>query len=288
MVARSLGSVAVLLVLAACGGGGGSGGGGSGMASSPSGLTIPTSGNGNGDSLIARSGTINEVTITRQASGTNSSVSSGPTSSVSFTGSPEAWSAVMQKLGDLGIFETTDGTSAVVTGGNGSSSAASIKSYEHTTYGVWMETSASGVLTGSSEQVTGAGGFVIGDATPVADMPRAGSASYRGQAVAVELRDGRAPRTLSGTSTANVDFGTGRVNASATLEDAVSRSPFGTVSMNGLAISGNKFSGTATATTGHTGSVEGSFAGPRAAEIGGAFELAGPSAVYGSFAGSSR
>lgn len=277
MAARGLGLVAVAMMLAACGGGGGSSSGGSvGTATPQSGLTLPTAGNG---SVIAENGSLGGLQIVRQTS-------SG-TSSVSVAGTPQTWRIGTTPIGDLAVFRSLDGTSAVVTGGNATSGAASIKSLEYTSYGVWLESSATGVLTGPSSQVSGAGGFVIGDPTPVGDMPRAGSASYSGRAVAVELRDGQAPRPLSGTLDATVDFTSGRLGAAADLAGAVDGSSFGRVSMDGLSISGNRFAGTARAGD-RTGSVEGGFAGPGAAELGGSFELRGSSTVHGAFAATSR
>ena len=279
MAARGLGLVAVALLLAACGGGGGgSGGGGSvGTASPQGGLTLPTA--GNGSSVIAESGTLGGLQIVRQTT-------SGK-SSVSVAGTPQTWRNTTTPIGDLAVFRSLDGASAVVTGGNGTSGAANITSFEYTNFGVWLESSASGVLTGPSNEVSGAGGFVIGDPTPVGDMPRAGSASYSGRAVAVELRDGQAPRPLSGTLDATVDFNAGRLSAAADLAGAADGSSFGRVSMDGLSISGNRFSGAASAGD-RTGSVEGGFAGPGAAELGGSFALEGSSTVHGAFAGTSR
>lgn len=281
MAARGLGLVGVALLLAACGGGGGGGGssGGEavGSATPQDGLVLPAS--TSASSLIAETGTSSGLRIVKQ--------SSGGTSSVSFGGSAQAWRSGVSRIGDLGVYQTTDGTRAVVTSSGGSSSAAAISSLSYTSYGVWLETSASGTLTSTSDQITGAGGFVIGDPTPPSDMPTVGSARYSGQAVAVELRAGALPRTLSGTFNASADFGNGRVTASADLDDAVSGAAFGRVTMNGLAISGNQFSGSASAGS-LTGSVEGGFAGPAAAEIGGSFELTGASTVHGAFAGSSR
>ena len=282
MVARGLGLVALAMMLAACGGGGGgsSGGGGpTGTAAPQGGLTLPTA--GSGSSVIAENGTLGGLQIVHQTL-------SGK-SSVSVAGTPRTWGSTTTPIGDLSVFRSLDGTSAVVTssGGGGSSGGAAISSLEYTSYGVWLESSASGVLTGSSDQVSGAGGFVIGDATPVGDMPRTGSASYSGRAVAVELRDGQVPRTLSGTFDATADFGSGTVTAGADLRDAVNGASFGRVAMNGLGIRGNTFSGAAS-TGSHSGTVEGGFAGPRAAELGGSFALEGSSTVHGAFAGSSR
>ena len=281
MTVCRLGSMAIVLLLAACGGGG-SGGGSSGSstvgsASAQGGLLLPTAGNGTG--VIAQTGTAGGLRVVQQSGGGTARIGIGST--------PETWQSGVTRIGDVGVYQTVDGTSAVVTSNGGSSSAAAITGVSYLTYGVWLETSASGALTSSSDRITGAGGFVIGAPTPPGDMPSAGTASYRGDAVAVELRDQQVPRTLSGSFAASADFAAGRVAATVDLEDAVDGSAFGRVTMNGLAISGNQFTGSATG-GGLGGSVEGGFAGPRAAEIGGSFELTGSSTVYGAFAGSAR
>jgi|GEM_PF-2284234 len=281
MAAQRLGSMAIVLLLAACGGGGGSGGGsGSGVQSAASpqgGLVLPNG--GDSSTVIAQSGTLGGLRVVQQ--------SGSGTSSVSVGGTPQTWQSSVAAIGGLGVYQTTDGTRAVVTSGNGSGSAAAISSLSYTSFGVWLEASASGALTSTSDQITGAGGFVIGDPTAPSDMPRAGSASYEGQAVAVELRDGAVPRSLSGTFAATVDFVTSTVDAGADLQDAVDGSSFGRVTMDGLRISGNSFSGRASAGS-RSGTVSGGFAGPDATEIGGSFELTGPSTVHGAFAGSAR
>ena len=284
MAAQRLGSMAIVLLLAACGGGGGgSGGGGSsgssvgGSASVQGGLVLPAA--GNGSSVIGQTGTLGGLRVVQQSGAETASVSLGST--------PQTWQNGVTRVGDLGVYQTMEGTSVVVTGSSGASSAAAISNLSYTSYGVWLETRASGALTSTSEQITGAGGFVIGEPTRPSDMPRAGGATYSGEAVAVELRDGQVPRTLSGKFDATADFGSGTVSARADLRDAVNGSSFGRVTMNGLGIRGNEFSGTASAGS-HSGTVEGGFAGPGAAEIGGSFELNGPTTVHGAFAGSSR
>lgn len=276
--------VVLASLLAACGGGGGSGGGSTGggsaaPAGSQGGLPLPNS--GNGTTVIAENGTLGDLRIVRQ--------SGSGTSSVSVGGAPRTWQNGSASIGDLAVFNSSDGTSAVVTGGNGSGGASSIESLQYTSFGVWLEASATGVLSGSSERISGAGGFVIGDATPVGDMPEGGSASYRGRTVGVEL-DGDSPaRPLSGDFTANVDFARGVISATADLAGAVDGAPFGTIAMDSLGIAGNSFSGTARTIDGRlNGSVEGGFAGPSASELGGSFELGGSATVHGAFAGSTR
>ena len=276
MVVRGLGMVAMALLLAACGGGGsGSGGGspsGGGGATTPQGgLTLPIA--SSNSTVIAEEGAESGSPVVRYTS--------GGSASVSFGGITKTWRGTPTVTGDVAINESSDGRTVVVT----ARSAAT--SLQYASYGVWLESRATTVLAGSSSEVTGVSSFVIGDPTPLAAMPRAGTASYRGQAVAVELRGSETPRTMSGPLTASVDFAAGRLSATADLSAGGDGTGPGRVTMNGLAINGNQFAGSAAAGS-HTGSVKGGFAGPNAAELGGTFELSGPSTVHGAFAARAR
>jgi len=244
-----------------------------GTTASQAGFVLPAA--NAGSTVIAQDGVNGGSAVVRYTS--------GGSASVSFGGKTTTWRGTPTTVGDVEVTESNDGRTVVVTARSG---AASSTALEYTSYGVWLESSASGVLSGTSGQVTSVSSFVIGDPTPVTAMPQSGTASYRGQAVAVELREGQLPRTLSGRLDATVDFGRNRLDATTDLATA-SGAPFGTVTMSNVGIRGNEFSGTATGAT-HAGTVEGGFAGPGAAEIGGSFELNGPSTVHGAFAGSSR
>lgn len=270
------------LLLAACGGGGGgsSGGGTTGASTQQTGLVLSPTTKAEASTLIAQSGTGGGVTkVTRSSNGG---------ASVSFSGTTQAWAITATSFGGVEVTESADRRTVVITSPGTTASSTGTTSFEHTSYGIWLESSAIGVLTGSGNQVQQVSSFVIGDATAVGDMPRGGTATYRGNAVAVELRNGAAPRPLDGPLTATVDFGSGRLNATTDLKGSIDGAAFGRVSMSGLAISGNQFNGSATSSQGHVGSAKGGFAGPRAAELGGVFELEGPSTVHGAFAGTSR
>lgn len=279
MVVRGLAVVAVTVALAACGGGGGNSSGGGGSA--PVGSTTPQ-----GSFLLPASSSNNSTVIAANNANGGSTVvryTSGGSGSVSFGGTTTTWRGTPTVQGDVEVTESNDGRTVVVTKRRG---AAGSTALEYTSYGVWLQSSASGVLSGTSGEVTSASSFVIGDPTPVSAMPQSGTASYRGQAVAVELRDGQVPRTLSGPLNATVDFGQSRLNATTDLA-AANGASFGRITMSNVGVSGNQFSGAATSAT-HTGTVSGGFAGPAAAELGGTFELNGPSTVHGAFAGTSR
>lgn len=270
------------LLLAACGGGGGgsSGGGTTGASTQQTGLVLSPTTKADASTVIAQGGTGDGVT--RVARSSNGS------SSVSFGGTTQSWSAAATSVGSIELTESADGGTVVITSPGTTASSDGTTSFEHTSFGIWLESSAIGVLIGSGNQVQQVSSFVIGDATVVGDMPRGGTATYRGSAVAVELRDGATPRPLDGPLTAAVNFGSGRIDATTDLKGSIDGAAFGRVSMAGLAISGNQFNGTATSSRGHVGSAKGGFAGPRAAELGGVFELEGPSTVHGAFAGTSR
>jgi hypothetical protein len=266
-------------LLAACGGGGGGGGGTTpSAATSQAGFALPAG--GAGSTVIAANGSGGGGTAVRYTSGGSATVSVG--------GVTQSWRGTPTIVGDVEVTESADGRTVVVTARDGANSAGSGGNLSYTSYGIWLESSAVSVLAGSSNEVTRVSSFVVGDATPVGDMPTSGSASYRGEAVAIELRGGASPRPLSGPLNATADFGTGRVTATADLTGSADGSSFGRVSMSSLAISGNTFSGSATSSSGHAGSATGGFAGPAAVELGGAFELNGPSTVHGTFAGTSR
>ena len=283
MAARWLGTVAIATLLAACGGGGGSGdsggsggSGGIGSATPQSGFVLPA---GSGSTVIALDSTNHDAAVVRYTS--------GGTASVSFGSVTRTWSVSPKVVGDVEVTESSDGRTVVVTARGGSGGSTSSSSLQYTSYGIWLESNATSVLDGSSGEVTSVSSFVIGDPTPLAAMPRSGSATYRGQAVGVELRGAQLPRTLSGPFDASVDFNSGRIDATADLSGAGDGSAFGRVTMSGLAISGNRFSGSAGA-SGYTGSVKGGFSGPSASELGGAFELDGASTVHGAFAARAR
>jgi hypothetical protein len=266
-------------LLAACGGGGGGGSGATPSAATPqAGFALPAV--GAGSTVIATNSSGSGSATVRYTSGGSATVSVG--------GVTRTWRGTPTVVGDVEVTESADGRTVVVTARNGANAAGPGGNLSHTSYGIWLESSAVSVLAGSSNEVTRVSSFVVGNATPAGDMPTSGSATYRGEAVAVELRGGASPRPLSGPLNATADFGTGRVTATADLTGSADGSSFGRVSMSNLAISGNAFSGSAISSSGHAGVAQGGFAGPAAVEVGGTFELSGPSTVHGAFAGTSR
>ncbi len=120
---------------------------------------------------------------------------------------------------------------------------------------------------------------------PVADVPTAGAGRYFGSGWATE-QDGDLRETLPTTFTAGVDFGNQNMRAS-----------IGILRRNGdhlvlnsdtIDIADARFAGSLggqEAGAGYSGTIEGGFFGPRAVEIGGAFEADGPTRIRGAFVG---
>ncbi len=129
--------------------------------------------------------------------------------------------------------------------------------------------------------------FVWGLETPSRDMPTVGSAIYGGGGSYAEaLPDGRTVYGLNVTFAA-ADFGAGTMRTSVNLIDT--GGSMRTLRSGDMQISGNRFGGGLTGrgdAAAYTGSAEGRFFGPGAAELGGTFEASGPTEIRGSFAAS--
>lgn len=99
---------------------------------------------------------------------------------------------------------------------------------------------------------------VYGIATNPADVPTSGNVTYRGQAEVAALRNGPLPgaaQLLNGESTVNANFATGTVDVEMTnfrqsrLQGTYRRAPLDTMTVQGMRISGNEFSGGTVATS---------------------------------------
>jgi len=154
----------------------------------------------------------------------------------------------------------------------------------YTTFGLWAESNASFLIERDNPRIVDGGAFFAGVATPADRMPTAGTARFTGAAVALEASGLRGRDLLAGPLEATADFARGRLDASTELSSIDTLSSWGTVTMRNVAIEGSGFSGSASATSGHSGRATGSFMGPDADELGGAFVLTGPTTVRGSFA----
>lgn len=122
--------------------------------------------------------------------------------------------------------------------------------------------------------------------TQASDMPRTGTASY-----SLGIVGDGAGANVGGSGTLSANFGTGTVAVSLTPEYiyAQGRSSFGPITGTGTISSTTASFASSIAATGYTGTVNGTFYGPQAAEAGGSFVInaAGTGAVVaaGAFAG---
>ena len=185
------------------------------------------------------------------------------------------------------VYSSADGSDVLLTNelGRGFGSEFDLN---HTTFGVWAESDVAELLEQDTARLIDAAPFYIAVPTPESLMPTTGAALYRGAILATET-DGRDLREmLVGAMDAEANFVTGIISANATLADLDSNI-WGTVDMPDMAIAGTRFSGSgATSSNGHTGSVDGIFTGPSAAEIAGVLLLTGPTTVRGALAARQR
>lgn len=162
------------------------------------------------------------------------------------------------------------------------------------TFGTWS-------VNDSNNNTVGAGFFSNGSVTPTTSMPTTGTASYTGSAVgAVDLTSTGAVYTFGGTASLNANFGSNSITGGITGNQAYSTgnssgnpTAAGTINdinLTGGTISGNAFSGTATASStagtagniaGSSGTFRGNFYGSSAQEVGGTFNMTGTNAIVG-------
>lgn len=118
---------------------------------------------------------------------------------------------------------------------------------DYTVYGLWsIDPDDDGTTDGTDFSENGAG-FFAGVEMASGDMPTEGSATYTGGAMAVEEQGSDAVTRLTGTSSFDVDFGTGGVTGGVELGESTA-GDWGTFDLpSGVTISGTGFSGTPTA-----------------------------------------
>ena len=135
----------------------------------------------------------------------------------------------------------------------------------YTGYGHWTVGSTVGVDQRFDDVY-----FTYGSATQTADMPKTGSATY------TLTVGGQCAAPLDGRGTLSANFAASTVNVSIDTQFVYRAnqtfSPFATLTGSG-AISANGFT-TQLSGGGYTGSVDGLFYGPQAAEVGGALMIA--------------
>jgi hypothetical protein len=127
--------------------------------------------------------------------------------------------------------------------------------------------------------------FHTGKQTPLSEIPASGTATYRGQTIGI-AQAGPQDIRFSAPITLNADFSARSISGSIGPLDGVAiRRPDILVSsvLPGIDLAGtivaNRFSGAASASGGGTpasGTFDGTFYGPGAAEVGGAWNIASP------------
>lgn len=146
---------------------------------------------------------------------------------------------------------------------------------DYTTFGVWVlgaSQDTRGDVIGTVE-VLDAGIVLLGALTPAGSLPLSGSATYNGSLAAFDADCLIVNDLMSGTAILQADFGLSTVSASLTLngEDDI---PWGTIDSDAMTINAsNQFSGNATSSRGHSGTMAGFFTGPAGEEVGGQFDL---------------
>lgn len=165
------------------------------------------------------------------------------------------------------------------------------KGLSYAVYGVWAQGDISALLRGETTQITEASAFFGGVKADTA-TPTTGSASYAGSAVGVEIAaNGDTQAILTGTSTANVDFGTRVASVNVALTNPVTKATT-SISNDNLLLnrsSGNLSGGSYTSTAGHTGTGSARLFGPAQNEIAGAFNVkSDTSTIIGAFGGTKQ
>ena len=172
-------------------------------------------------------------------------------------------------------------------GGEWSSGSVTITKDEGTFAGSYRYSGLYRVEGGTTE-----GPAIIGVVTAAGDVPRSGSATYRGDGFVAGVINGATAVDGLGQSRVDADFGTGRVDVTiSSLDDP----NVDTVTISDMSISGNGFSGgtiaidgsTAPLGTGVTVDAQGAFygqSGNQPAEAGGGFTANGSQGeLFGGF-----
>lgn len=161
-------------------------------------------------------------------------------------------------------------------------------SLRYVTYGLWSTYQVGAIKTRYQTRIA-----MTGVKTSLADLPKAGTATYTGIADGIAALDGQAYRLAGSTGTLNVDFGTGVVKTEVDLvgQTDVTSDALGTIALGTIKgtaqIGGDqtRYTGTVRG-LGMEGSMGGGFFGPSADETGFAFSLTdGTNTAVGAFVG---
>jgi len=286
-------SLSPLLLVAACGGGGG----GSEVVSTPPPPSYPKLADATASTTLAtqaatyqfsRPGNASIPTLQSQAS--SMEISYDPTNQTyTLRGAPVIGSTttITQSFGPSDAVSGLPGRYENITTTGSQTDVRKLgtsltPSLTYTTYGSWLVGS-----TTSTDQTFATVYFTYGIPTKTSDMPKTGSASYTLQIAG----EGSLPVLGSGTLTAN--FAASTVDVSLGLK-AIETSRPGTTPYDLATVTGSGTIGAAGSNPGFTsslagggysGSLNGVFYGPQAAEVGGAFAITTSGGGMGPIAG---
>lgn len=270
--------LAAPLLLAACGGG--SGGPGSPGGTSFVGFPIPDS------SKVTLNGIAKETSITVDPD-TGATTSMAPftsnpvTADVSVDGDGDINELTIASASGSNTWNTDNSISNETNGVIGAISNDGLKSvlvaapevngFAYQTYGAW-ETSTQDMTSGKI------GVFSVGTQTAAAEVPTTGTATFKGSAGGLYSTGNGDADIMSADATLNADFANKSVGfATSNTESMVTGTVRNDLNLNGtLSYTGGGMTGTVTNLGGTmSGSADGQFYGPNAAEIGGVFALRG-------------
>jgi hypothetical protein len=285
------GTLSVLLMgLAACGGGGGGGSGSSAVLPTPGPApSVPfqapnTTVTYNVDSATAYIINQSVASTTLEPSGGGNNIrTSSITVTTNATGAISQLSLSIQSAGGPFFRTYTDiGSLPTLTLGQLSTLLQAVNTtvgaegflgeapgLSYSAYGIWAsnDTSTSGRF----------GAVALGSPTPVGSMPVSGTGTYQGSTLGAGI-DGAGPYALRGNVTMSVNFGTG---AATTTISGVQRQNLVTnnVSVGADLVGSGTVSANRVSTTlsggGSSGDLNGSFYGPSAQEVAGAWRVTG-------------
>ncbi len=274
-----------LLALTGCGSGGSSGvGAGVGSTPTPSDYPKLT------DATAATALSTNAVRFeTRRLNNASTPTTSAQRSSVeiSFDSISKSYTvrgipasggttSVEQVFGPSNMIENS-GTYDKTTSAGGTTTVSRLTagtsiSYQYTDFGIWTTGSS-----GGSDQIFNSIYFSYGVRTRASDMPRTGSANYT-----LDLVGGGTGAPITGSGQLQANFASQTVDVSLTPAYVYRAGPNGTSTIatltgSGAITSSDSSFAAAISGGGYTGTVNGLFYGPAAAEVGGTFLITSPS-----------
>lgn len=281
---KAIALVALPVALAGCGGSSGGPGGPGGISflgfsqmSQPGTTTIGGIANAVDVELDAETGAVTSVSDFEATSNVTAQVSldaDGDVSAVTLntTGGSRTFDASNSTLtpsGNLLIAERDDFTGTLVVADPDASG------YEYQTFGAW--TMIDGTGTGGR-----AGAMSVGAETAAANIDADGTATFVGQAAGVYVDGNGTPGIMTATATLNADFANRSVDFATSGSTIAGGGAADALDMTGTLAYGagsNAMTGTVTTVGGLSGTADGRFYGPGAAEVGGVFGLRSPDGV---------